>query len=95
MILFTINILVIGLLAEKEHKNYLIVISSFTMMVVIYFTSKVNIIGVTGNPFSFILGSIGSGKSTLVKHFVDKFKMDVIDCDQISRDIYIKGRPAY
>ncbi|CAK92334.1 unnamed protein product (macronuclear) [Paramecium tetraurelia] len=52
-----------------------------------HYIGRVQIVGVTGG--------IGCGKSTVAKYFNEFLKVQVIDCDQIARDIVEPGKPAY
>jgi dephospho-CoA kinase len=49
--------------------------------------SRIKIIGLTGG--------IGCGKSTVSNYLVTKYKLKIIDCDLISREIYEIDSPAY
>ncbi|CAD8182679.1 unnamed protein product [Paramecium octaurelia] len=52
-----------------------------------HYIGRVQIVGITGG--------IGCGKSTVAKYFNEFLKVQVIDCDQIARDIVEPGKPAY
>ncbi|CAD8105431.1 unnamed protein product [Paramecium primaurelia] len=52
-----------------------------------HYIGRVQIVGITGG--------IGCGKSTIAKYFNEFLKVQVIDCDQIARDIVEPGKPAY
>ncbi|CAD8125106.1 unnamed protein product [Paramecium sonneborni] len=52
-----------------------------------HYIGRVQIVGITGG--------IGCGKSTIAKYFNEFLKVQVIDCDQIGRDIVEPGKPAY
>ncbi|CAD8201272.1 unnamed protein product [Paramecium pentaurelia] len=52
-----------------------------------HYIGRVQIVGITGG--------IGCGKSTIAKYFNEFLKVQIIDCDQIARDIVEPGKPAY
>lgn len=86
MLLFVLNMAVVEV-SFSGGKNVLLVVSTFWMMLLIYLVSRVRLVGITGG--------IGCGKSTVSQYLVDKYRLRLIDCDMISRSIYLKGQPAY
>lgn len=63
------------------------IIHTFLLIFLIYCFSNRQIIGLTGG--------IACGKSTASEIIRESLHLDVIDCDQLSRNIVKPGRPAY
>ncbi|EGR34592.1 hypothetical protein IMG5_006200 [Ichthyophthirius multifiliis] len=87
MIIYVLNFIICYYLFEEIQIFIRISISIVLIFVSIYIGSKINIIGLTGG--------IACGKSWACEYFQHNLGIEIIDCDKLSRRIYIKQQPAY
>ena len=73
-----INYIIINFVFYYD-SSLILILSSLSMAVLIYYGNKFNIVGITGG--------IGSGKSLLTNIIKNKYKKKVIECDELARDV--------
>lgn len=87
LVYYLINVVTCFFVFREINYNFALLLNSGLMMGVIYYFSKLSIIGITGG--------IACGKSTISKYMSEELKIPVIDTDQLAREVVMPGKFAY
>lgn len=87
MIIYLSNVIVCFFVFGEIGYTFTLIISSSTMMFVIYYFRNLSVWGITGG--------IACGKSTVSKIIKEVFNIPIIDADQLAREVVEPGKFAY